>query len=1774
MISLPDYQITTELYIGNKTVVYRGQQLADQTPSIIKSLSAEYPTPTAIARLKHEYEILKNLDLPGVIRVLEWKIHNNCPFLILEDFGGISLQEYITNTPLELDSFLQIAIELTQILAQLHQHRVIHKDIKPHNIIIRPDTKQVQLCDFALASLLERENQSFSSPNLLEGTLAYISPEQTGRMNRVIDYRTDFYSLGVTFYEILTGQLPFTTTDPMELVHCHIAKVATAPHELKANIPVTISALVMKLLAKTAEERYQSAYGIKADLETCLEQLAKGMSEPFILGQQDLLAKFEIPQKLYGRESEVATLMDAFERVSQGKNELMLVAGYSGIGKTAVVNEVHKPIVRQRGYFIAGKFDQFKRNIPYASLIQAFRELMRQILTESETQIQTWREKLLAALGNNGQVIIDVIPEVELIVGQQPTVIELPPTEAQNRFNLVFKKFIQVFTQKEHPLVMFLDDLQWADSASLKLIQILTTNLEGQYLLTIGAYRDNEVSPTHPLMQMLDEIQQAGATVNTITLQNLAIIHINQLIANTLHCNGNQSQPLAELVLEKTAGNPFFLTQLLKYLYLEGFLTFNLTAGCWQWNIEELQRIGITDNVVALMVSKIQKLPEATQNVLKLAACIGDKFDLNTLTIVNEKPVSITVEQIWQALQAGLLLPLDNSYKIPVAYGQEVDAIQFDNLVVSYKFLHDRVQQAAYSLIAEEDKQATHLKIGQLLLQNTNPDELEENIFDIVNHLNAGVELICDPQTKLELTNLNLIAGQKAKASTAYRTAVKHLNLGIKLLSENSLEANYQITFSLYRDCAECEYLIGNFEQSKALFLQALNYSKSKFDKAEIYSIEMNLSMTKGDFETGIQAGLEGLELLGLKLPKKTEELKKLADSDSQYIESKLAKTNIPDLFHQPEQKDRTQNFVMQLLVYLWTLAYLNVNPDLSSVAALKMVLLSLEHGNTSLSAFGYIVYGMTLAIYQKYQTAYEFGNLALQLNTKFQKTDLIGKVNNLFCQAVNPYKQHLKTNLPLYKESYQRCMECGDLPYAAWALFFIMWNKFELEKNLQSVADEAEKYQSALQQINDLNIYYSFLTVQRTVWNLQGKTPQKYNLDDENFEEASFIQLWEANNFDHALNWHSYLKSQLLYLYGDYQEALKVCQATETKVAINGGFLPVTKYYFYYSLILAAVYPTASEAEQKIYWETLEKNREQLKIWTDNCPENFLNQYSLVSAEMARISNQTLAAIDFYEQAIESAHHNEFIQNEALANELAAKFWLSQGKEKYAKTHMREAHYGYQRWGAKRKVEDLEARYSSLLAKISARITTELETTNITTSLTSSGNTGALDLNTVVKASQVLASELVLDKLLTKLMKIVIENAGAQIGYLILPSSQGQLLIEAEGSVDSDKVTVLQSIPIENTDSVSPTIINYVTRANENVVLNDATVEDNFTNDPYIQQHQPKSILCFPLINQGQLVSIVYLENNLTTGAFTPDRVEVLRILSSQAAISIENARLYQTLEDKVEERTAQLAQANQEITALNERLKAENLRMSAELEVTKQLQQMVLPKQSELEAIEGLEIAGFMEPADEVGGDYYDVLPQDGKIKISIGDVTGHGLESGVVMLMAQTAVRTLQESNQTDPVQFLDILNRTIYRNVQRINPYKNLTLSLLEYAEGNLSVSGQHEEVIIVRAEGQVECLDTRDLGFPLGLDEEISDFIAQEQVQLNRGDVVVLYTDGITEAFDINQEQYGLEKLCEVVRVNCSLSAESIKQAVIDDVRQHIGSQKVFDDITLVVLKQK
>ncbi|MEG4010022.1 AAA family ATPase [Microcoleus sp. Pol11C1] len=1503
MISLPDITIVSQIYESANSLVYRGILKSNQQPLILKLLKEDYPTPAELYRYEQEYEITRRLNLEETIKAYELRKYENTQVMLLEDFGGESLKILLDGRPLALPEFLHLAIQITDALGKVHQKKVIHKDINPSNIVLNPQTGQLKIIDFGLSTILSQENPTLKTPHLLEGTLAYISPEQTGRMNRVIDYRTDFYSLGVTFYQLLTNQLPFESVDALELVHCHIAKQPTPPHEINPKIPLNVSKIVIKLMAKTAENRYQTAWGIKADFNKCLAQSRNGKIKAFSLGTQDIYPQLKLPQKLYGREPQIESLLAAFDRVAsvkekqvgasnptttqsqkwpvQRQTELMLISGYSGIGKSALVQEFYKLITHQGGYFIAGKFDQLQRDIPYQALVAAFQELVRQLLTETQAQLQQWQENIRGALGSNGQIIIDIIPEVELIIGKQNPVPELPATEARNRFNLAFKNFIQVFCQKEHSLVLFLDDLQWADTATLQLIQLIVTDFTTQYLFVIVAYRDNEVSATHPTMLTLSEMKKQGVVINHLSLSPLNLNQVNEFIADTLKTECAPTQRLAELVWQKTQGNPFFIKEFLKSLDTDQLLNFDPNAGAWRWNLEQIITRNITDNVVEFMAHKIKTLSESLQKLLRLAACIGTQFDLETLSIINENCQQETANELWEAIQVGLILPVGDDYKF-----LKTNRVAND-LKITYKFAHDRIQQAAYSLIPPDDKQAVHWKVGQLLLQNTPPQVRQQKIFDIVNQLNFSIEAIDVQLERDKLAQLNLIAGKKAKASAAWQPAWNYLIIGINCLSADSWLRQYDLTLALYVVTVEAAILSGRVEEMEKLADIVLQQATSLLDKVKVYEVKIQAYTAQNQPLEAIDTALSVLKLLGIRFPKKPTKLNIFLE----LVKTKLslAGKRIEDLIDLPVMTDPYKLAAMRILSGIVSAAHFST-PDLLPLMAFKQVNLSIKYGNTSVSSCAYATYGLILSgeTVGDIETGYQFGQLALLLLDKFNAKELKARTIFIVNYFIKHWKYHLRETLNPLRDAYLMGLETGDLEYAAYSACVYSYHSYVLGKDLATVEREMAMYSNSLSQLKQETSYYYNQLNRQVVLNLMGQAEDKCRLIGESYDETKMLPLHLEANAQNLCRSLYFYKLFLCYLFQDYQQAIENAKSAEKYSDSAVGTIPL--YHFYNSLVYFAIYSDAPKSEQKLILQKVKANQKKLKKWAQFAPMTHLHKFYLVEAERYRVLGEKARAIDYYDRAIALAKEHEYINEEALANELAAKFYIAWGKEQVAQAYMTNAYYCYLRWGATAKLTDLKGQYPELLKRFS---TANMSINSRNSLPNTSGNTSGelLDLAALMKASGAIASEIELDKLITTLMRILVESCGAQTGYLIL-ESQGQLRVEASCEANSNQVMVLQSTPIESCLPLS--IIHYVERTKQGLIETNVAREGRFTQYAYIKRQQPKSILCAPLLNQGQLIGIVYLENNLADGVFTPDRLEVIQLLSTQAAIALTNARLY----------------------------------------------------------------------------------------------------------------------------------------------------------------------------------------------------------------------------------------------------------------------------------------
>jgi len=1505
MITIPGYELTEQLYESSRSLVYRGCWTAYNLPVVLKILNGNYSDPTELTNFRREYDITAGLMGDGIIRLCSLEKHQKRLVMVLEDIGAISLDRLLSSRSLNLSEFLTIAVRIVDILGSIHKQNIIHMDINPSNILYNPETGQIRIIDFGLSTRLSKENTEIRDPNVQEGTLPYLSPEQTGRMNRDVDYRTDLYSLGVTLYEMLTGSLPFSTDDPVELVHSHIARQPVAPHIVNPSIPHALSFIILKLMSKTAEDRYQSTIGLRIDLIECLEQYnLKGTIKSFDIGQRDFPERFQIPRRLYGRGTEIDRLIRSFDTVCEGKAGLILVSGYSGIGKTELVNEIHKPIIEKRGYFISGKFDQYRKNIPYVPFTQAFEKMVQQVLSDSEKEMAKWKARFLDVFGVNGRLITELIPTLELIIGKQPSVPVLPPKETQNRFNLVFQNFISVVATEEHPLVIFLDDLQWADSATLRLLKTLTADVNIPYLLIIGAFRDNEVNEFHPLMVTIDEIVKTGTAVNTIKLTPLNIDYVQQLIVDAFYCDTDGAQELASLVYSKTNGNPFFIKEFLKKLYREDALLLDPSQGTWSWDTESIRQMDITENVVEFMTEKIALLPECVQNTLMLASCFGSRFNLCDLATINRRKLLETIGDLLVAVREDLIVPIGDRFNYMTSFMVTHDYYEDSERNVVFEFLHDRVRQAIHSLLSEQQMEKTYVQIGRILLENTGEEELEDTLFEVVNHLNIGRNFVESESEREKLAGLNLRAGRKAKASTAYEPAFNYLNVGISLLDDNCWDKNYDMALNLYTEAAEMAFLSGDFDETERLALVVSGKVRTILDRVKIYEVRIQCYIAQNRLSEAVKTGLHILYLLGMKLPEKPHKLHLLKELVS--VKLKLAGKRIEDLSTLPELTDPSKKAVMHILATGATAVHLAV-PTLRTLMALKGVGLIVKYGNNETSPFTYASFGVVLSGYLgEIDSGYQFGKLALDLLAHFNAEEQKAKAPYLVHFYIRHWKDLGRDLVQPLLETYRKGMETGDWEFAAYALSRYCTYPYFLGKPLTEIKGDIEKNKTALSRLRQ-GIPLNWVRIhEQVVLNLLGHSKYPHILIGKAYNEEKALPLLVQANERNGIFQFYLNKVILCYLFHKFSEALENSEAAGRYMDGAVGCPMVPTFYLYDSLVRLALYHDMSKSEQRRVRRKVAQNQKKMKKWAHHAPMNYLHKFNLVEAERCRLHERHDKAMQLYERAIALTGEYNYVHEEALANELAARYFFNREMKKIGASYMKEARHCYLQWGATAKVVHLDENYRQLFLETEQ---TETETGLVT-----------LDLRTMMKASQAISGEIVLSNLIQKMLKITIENAGAQRGVLIL-KGVNTFTVEAEGNID-EEVSVLQSIPMESYAGLPGSIANYAIRKAKPVILDDATREHLFSNDPYFLKRQTRSILCIPIEYQGKQFGLLYLENDLAAGTFTQDRVELLSVLASQAAISIENARLYQNshkyshiLEKEVKIRTEKLRKVVKEV-------------------------------------------------------------------------------------------------------------------------------------------------------------------------------------------------------------------------------------------------------------------
>ncbi len=1527
MYKLSGYTFLEHVYESPRTVIERARRNADGLAVVVKQFREVFPNAADLGRRSLEYEMLRSITSPRVVHAVALESVRHSFALVLEDCQGTSLAAYLQATTPDVATGLRISIQLAEALEAIHGRHIIHKDVTPGNIIIQPRTGDVMLIDFDIASPLVREQADTLHPRHLEGTLAYMAPEQTGRMNRSVDYRADFYALGITLYELFTGQRPFSATEPLELVHCHIARAPYPPHELVPGLPDMVSRIILRLLEKNPEDRYQSAYGLRQDLIRCADTLAAtGRVEPFEIATFDAIERLQIPQKLYGRRREIAFLLAAFERAAAGTTELMLISGWSGIGKTALVQEIHEPILRMRGHFITGKYDEFGRTLPYSAIIAAFQQLVRHILTEEPAIITAWRERLLAVLHPLGSIVIDVIPEVALIIGEQEPVRDLPPFESQNRFNTVFLKFIQVFMQPEHPLVLFLDDLQWADTASVNLLHLLMTEAVGGHLLLIGAYRSNEVDADHPLAALVAKLH--GPSLHEVELLPLAVEDQSMLLADTLRIPPERCVDLAQLVNAKTAGNPFFISEFLKTLHERSLLRVDLQQREWTWDLDAIMQEDLAESVVELVAGKLRELPAEVRELLEIAACIGSRCSLQTISLIRSTAPLEVARLLWRPLTEGLLTTSSRVARIPPS--QHDSAVTLDEAEaarITYRFAHDRIREAAYTLIDEEQRRRMHLHIGRLLLEHRSGGD---RIFDIVNQLNLGAALMVDAGERLRLAHLNLEATRQARRSNSYGAAQRLAAAGIALLPDTAWEQHYDLTRHLHFERYESEYMLGHFEEMERLFAEMHDRIRDPIDRLPLYTVRLIVYTALGQYDRANRVGIDGLRLVGIRMPEKPGRMHVL----SSFLHAKLTVGRRPvmDLLHLPDAKDHRTLTIMHHLSDMIGSSYQG-DLNLFALVVLHMVRMSIRHGNTIHSPHGYNLFGSMIGVLGDYKNAVAFGMTGNELSRRYNDMSSISRTHLVFGMMLCHWKRPLTENLTYLNTAFRTGADCGDFHSAMYATNHIPMAMLLLGHPLQECLSTNETCSAFSAKV----LYQDGIDFARiyrqTARCLLGLTRGPGSFTDDGYDEQETTLRLRGNIGKIPLHWMAVCRMFTFCFTGEYLAAFHAGEESERHVIVSGVFMHALAHRLYYPLAILLAHDELTPAERARGQRTVQKLLRSLRTVHG---ENVDHVIALIRAEQARIAGDIQLAEDRYLAALESARAVRAIHIEALAHERLGRLSHARGRSDVAALYLSTAIFLYGRWGAAGTVSRLQLEFPQLSTGGDTGASAS-ETARQQHLTQQAGQEGSLDVSSVLKASQAISGTIVLQELLGRLMHIVIENAGAERGVLIM-NRAGHHVIEAGydvadrrgGSVASMPVA---SMPVEGSDTVAVGIVQFVMRTRETMVVDDACNDRRVSSQPYVAARRIRSVLCMPIVGQGKLLGALYLENNLVSGCFTQARIRMLTLLSGQIAISLENALLYENLEHKVEERTAELQARNEELAvALDQLQKTQSRLIQAE--------------------------------------------------------------------------------------------------------------------------------------------------------------------------------------------------------------------------------------------------
>ena len=1495
-----------------------------------------------LARLQRDFELGRGFDHPHVLRYLGFEQHGETAAVVLEDLGGVTLAEWIRPGGLPLPRFTDLAQQLARALSAVHAAGLVHKDVEPGNVLLDPGGERLALFGFGVAARLDDGEQLRVAADRIEGTLAYISPEQTGRMNRRLDHRADLYSLGVSLYELLCGQLPFTATEPLELVHCHLAKLPEPPARVRPDVPEQLSRVVMKLLAKAPEDRYQSAEALAGDLRRCHDALLAGVTPPLFELDDTHAPTLRVPARLFGRERDLGLLEQAWTRARAGQPTVVVVSGGSGVGKSALVGEFEQRLSERPGAFLRGKFGQLGPNAAYEGFAEAFRALAGRILGASMDEFEGWQQRLGEALAGHGRLLLDVIPELEPIVGPLASVTGLGLDESQHRFHQVLRRFVRACARADHPLTLFLDDVQWADPGSLALLELLTGDDEQGSLLVIVAVRDDELDAHHPTQQCLDQLRTHAARAVDLRLASLRVADIEALLVEALGASTTDTRPLAELVVERTSGNPLFVRTFLQTAWDEGLLTAQRRepgglagerdpAIAWRWDELGLRHMHASESVGELLARRIRQLPATTRATLRTAACFGASFNLETVAAITGTTPEATLADLYTAADAGMIL------------------VRHDE---RWEFVHDRVREASHALLPPDDRAATHLRIGEMLLATTPADRLNERIFAIVDQLEAGRTRIRDANQLALLAQLAEIAGLRAQNATAYATAVRYFRVGLDCLARldelgsplsldpppspplvRAWREHYDLTLGLHRHLAVAEHLGDDPELALGRITTALAHARDAVDQVELFGLLVFQHTMATRYEQALALGREALALLDIRLPEDPEAIDAAIATASAEQRERLGERPIAALVELPPMTRRDNRAAARLLATLVSAAY-SAEPRLFPLVALELVNLSLAHGTVPESSYGFAHHGTYVgAVLGDHEAAYAWGELALALARRDGDLAQEARACNIVAGFLLPWSAHVSACDPLNDRGEEAAIETGQREFVG----YIHYHRQLLHLFAGAPLDQlARDLDQALVQLRAIHHTYAANVVrglQPTVARLRGDGPDLAAGPDDP-REAEFLAACAASRSAIAVCVHHLYRALLDLVHGQPEAALADIVAADVHLPFAIGHVALADRSCVRALALAATFEASPERERALAEIDVELAR--LHGWARSCPANFEPRALLVAGERARCAGDPLAAVDLLERAIAAARAHGFVQLEALASERAARLWLARGNRRLAQPYLSDAVAAYRRWGARAKLDQLAAELPELSPLPAARQRSEL--------VVALGSSQALDLATVARASQAISSEIDLDRLLARMMRIILLNAGANRGYLIL-GSDAEFRIAVAASSEEEAIEFHRPPALAEAE-LPVAIVRHVLRSGEDVVLEDAHRRGPFTDDPHVARHRLRSVLCTPIRHKDELVGVLYLENVHASAAFTETRIEILQILLSQAAISLENVRYYdelKSLNHELRARADELAESKARLEAEiaeRERGQVERIELEAQLRQSQKME------------------------------------------------------------------------------------------------------------------------------------------------------------------------------------------------------------------------------------------